>query len=162
MLPSLRFSSAFIFKWTFRFIAIPFDSVLSLPLGSRNIEINVKIITAYGPVFFLSLPLSTGLESQCDCITEKAFQQGEHVSISKDTNEQDLYQILACRRGEKLIFMRYYTQNKMCHIQILSICKLFELECRRGIKFKSKFKLKNPVLLFMLLKTCIELPYPKG
>ncbi len=155
MLPSLRFSSAFIFKWTFRFIAIPFDSVLSLPLGSRNIKINVKIITAYGPVF--SLPLSTGLESQCDCITEKAFQQGEHVSISKDTNKQDFYQIRVCRR-EKLILMCYYTQNKMCHIQILSTCKLFELECKQGIKFKSKFKLKNPVLPFILLETCIELP----
>lgn len=35
-------------------MAISFDFVLSLPLGSRNIKINVKIITAYGSVFSLS------------------------------------------------------------------------------------------------------------
>lgn len=56
-------------------MAIPFDSLLSLPLGSRNIERNVKIITAHGPVL-LSLPVSSELESKCDCITEKAFSRG--------------------------------------------------------------------------------------
>lgn len=47
------------------------------------------------------LPLSTGLESQSDCITEKAFQRQEHVSISKGTDKKGFSQIHACKRGGK-------------------------------------------------------------
>lgn len=72
-----------------------YGSLLSLPLGGRNIEINVKIITAYGH----------SAESQCDCITEEAFQQ-EHVSISKGNNSTD-----SCRREEiKCVTVTFYPE----------------------------------------------------
>lgn len=57
-------------------------------------------------LFFSSLPLFTGLESQCDCITEKAFQKRNMFPYQKaPTNRASIRFMHAGKTAPCVLFM---------------------------------------------------------
>ena len=83
----------------FRFIAIPFDLVLSLPLGSRKIEIDVKIITAFG-CFFLSLsPL--GWNHSVTALQKRLFNMKNMFPYQKATTSRAAIRFMHAGEEEK-------------------------------------------------------------